>query len=245
MVEPIYQPELTRAERHLVRRGGNMRAHGGISRRHVLRMAVAGGGLVMSGGASAVLAQAFTRTPLQTLGPFYPVLKPLDQDADLTTIAGKPGRAEGQVIHVIGRVLNLQGHPVHGARVEIWQANTHGRYHHPSDINPAPLDPHFEGFAVQTTDADGRYRFKTIMPGAYPATPHWMRPPHIHFDVTGKSDRVITKMYFPGEPLNDKDLVLQEVRANKEGLIATVLPLTPEVEPGALLVGWDIILDKG
>ena len=71
-----------------------MRAHHGISRRHVLRMAVAVGGLAISGGVSGVLAQAFKRTPLQTLGPFYPVLKPLDQDADLTTIAGKPGRAE-------------------------------------------------------------------------------------------------------------------------------------------------------
>jgi protocatechuate 3,4-dioxygenase, beta subunit len=222
-----------------------MSAHHGISRRHVLSMAVAVGGLALSGGAGGVLAQAFKRTPLQTLGPFYPVLKPLDQDADLTTIVGKPGRAEGQVIHVVGRVLNLQGQPVQGARVEIWQANTHGRYNHPSDTNPAPLDPHFEGFAVQTTDAEGRYRFKTIKPGAYPATPNWMRPPHIHFDVTGQSNRVITQMYFPGEPLNDTDLLLQEVRANKEGLMATVLPPTPEVEPDVLLVVWDIILDKG
>ena len=126
-----------------------MSAHHGISRRHVLSMAVAVGGLAMSGGVSGVLAQAFKRTPLQTLGPFYPVLKPLDQDADLTTIAGKSGRAEGQVIHVMGRVLNLQGQPVQGARVEIWQTNTHGRYIHPSDTNPAPLDPHFEGFAVK------------------------------------------------------------------------------------------------
>lgn len=217
----------------------------GISRRHVLSMAVAVGGLAMSGGVSGVLAQAFKRTPLQTLGPFYPVLQPLDQDADLTTIAGKPGRAEGQVIHVMGRVLNLQGQPVQGARVEIWQTNTHGRYNHPSDTNPAPLDPHFEGFAVQTTDVEGRYRFKTIKPAAYPANPNWMRPPHIHFDVTGKSNRVITQMYFPGEPLNDKDLLLQEVRANKEGLMATVLPPTPEVEPDSLIVVWDIVLDKG
>ena len=72
-----------------------------------------------------------------------------------------------------------------------------------------------------------------------------MRPPHIHFDVTGKSNRVITQMYFPSEPLNDKDLLLQEVRANKEGLIGTVLPPTPEVEPDSLLVVWDIVLDKG
>jgi protocatechuate 3,4-dioxygenase, beta subunit len=208
-------------------------------------MAVAIGGLTVSGGVGAVFAQALRRTPGEILGPFYPVLKPLDQDADLTTIAGKPGRAAGQVIHVMGRVINLQGQPVPGARVELWQANTHGRYSHPSDTNPAPLDPSFEGFAVQTTDAEGRYRFKTIKPGAYPVNPNWMRPPHLHFDVTGKTNRVITQMYFPEEPLNDKDLLLQNIRANKEGLIAKVLSPTPEIEPDSLMVLWDIVLDKG
>lgn len=222
-----------------------MGAHNGISRRYVLGMAGAVGGLAMVGGVGAVLAQELKRTPGEILGPFYPILRPLDQDADLVAIAGKPGRAEGQVIHVTGRVLNLQGQPVQGARVEIWQANTHGRYDHPSDTNPAPLDANFQGFALQTTDADGRYRFKTIKPGAYPVTADWMRPPHIHFDVTGKSNRVITQMYFPGEPLNDKDILLQRIRMNKEGLIAKVLPPTPEVEPDSLIVVWDIILDKG
>ncbi len=222
-----------------------MRAHQGVSRRHVLGMAVAVGGLAMSGGFSAAWAQALKRTPGEILGPFYPVLKRVDQGADLTTIAGKPGRAAGQVIHVMGRVVNVQGQPVQGARVELWQANTHGRYTHPSDTNPAPLDPNFEGFAVQNTDAEGRYRFKSIKPGAYPATPNWMRPPHLHFDVTGKINRVVTQMYFPGEPLNDKDLLLQNIRSNKEGLIAKVLPPTSEVEPDSLIVVWDIVVDKG
>jgi len=208
-------------------------------------MAVAVGGLAMSGGFSAAWAQALKRTPGEILGPFYPVLKRVDQGADLTTIAGKPGRAAGQVIHVMGRVVNVQGQPVQGARVELWQANTHGRYTHPSDTNPAPLDPNFEGFAVQNTDAEGRYRFKSIKPGAYPATPNWMRPPHLHFDVTGKINRVVTQMYFPGEPLNDKDLLLQNIRSNKEGLIAKVLPPTSEVEPDSLIVVWDIVVDKG
>jgi protocatechuate 3,4-dioxygenase beta subunit len=223
-----------------------MSAHHGMSRRHVLRMAVAGGSLAISGGVRDVLAQALKRTPRQDLGPFYPVLKPLDQDTDLTTIAGKVGRAEGQIIHVMGRVLNLQGQPVQGARVEIWQANTHGRYNHPSDTNPAPLDPHFEGFAVLTTDAEGRYRIKTIKPGAYPtADPDRMRPPHIHFEITGQTNRVVTQMYFAGEPWNDKDPILQSAGANKEGLIVTLRPPTQEFEPGSLVAVWDIVLDKG
>ena len=222
-----------------------MSAHTGMSRRHLLGMVVAVGGLAMSGGVSAVSAQALRRTPDQILGPFYPVLKPLDQDADLTTIAGKPGRAEGQVIHVMGRVVNVAGHPVHGARVEIWQANTHGRYTHPSDTNPAPLDPHFEGFAVLTTDAEGRYRMKTIKPGAYPAGPDRMRSPHMHFEVTGTSNRLVTQMYFAGEPLNDTDPFLQGAGANKERLIVSLEPPTQGLEPDARVAVWDIVLEQG
>jgi len=208
-------------------------------------MAVAAGSWAISGGVSVVFAQALRRTPDQILGPFYPVVKPLHQGADLTTIPGKPGRAAGQVIHVMGRVVNAQGQPVQGARVEIWQANTHGRYTHPSDTNPAPLDPNFEGFAVLTTDAQGRYRIKTVKPAGYPAGPDRMRPPHIHFDVTGKSNRLVTQMYFAGEPLNDKDPFLQGAGANKERLIVRLGPPTQGFEPDSLVAVWDIVLDKG
>lgn len=87
--------------------------------------------------------------------------------------------------------------------MELWQANAHGRYNHPSDPNPAPLDPNFEGFAVQYTDAEGRYRFRTIKPGAYPTgIENWWRPAHIHFDVTGRTDKLVTRMYFDGDPLS-------------------------------------------
>jgi len=222
-----------------------MSAHKGISRRQVLGLAVAGGSVVLCGSVRTVCAQAFRRTPDQIMGPFYPVVKPLDQDADLTTIAGKPGRAEGQVLHVMGRVLTVAGHPVPGARLEIWQANTHGRYTHPSDTNPAPLDPHFEGFAVLTTDAEGRYRMKTIKPGAYPAGPDRMRPPHIHVEVTGTSNRLVTQLYFAGEPLNDTDPFLQGVGPNKERLIVSLGPPTPELEPDAHVAVWDIVLEQG
>jgi protocatechuate 3,4-dioxygenase beta subunit len=211
----------------------------------MLAWTLGAGGLAASGRFGAAFAQALKRTPGEILGPFYPVLKRVDQGADLTVIAGKPGRAAGDPIYVMGRVLNVAGEPVRGARVELWQANTHGRYTHPSDTNPAPLDPNFEGFAVQMTDGEGRYRFKTIKPGAYPAAGNWIRPPHLHFEVTGKVNRLITQMYFPGEPLNDKDILLQSVRANREGAIAKVLPPTADVEPESRLVVWDIVLDKG
>src|SRR5881296_425549 len=190
-----------------------MKNHHGVSRRHVLGMALVAGGFTLSGALSSVFAQALKRTPGEILGPFYPVLRSVEKAADLTTIPGKPGRAAGQVIHVMGRVVNVEGQPVKGARIELWQANTHGRYTHPSDKNPAPLDPNFEGFAVQSTDAEGRYRFKTIKPGAYPTNvASWVRPPHLHFEVTGKVNRLVTQMYFPGEALNDKDLLLQGLR---------------------------------
>lgn len=221
-----------------------MKAHA-LSRRQVLGIALGAGGLAVSGRFGAAFAQALQRTPGEILGPFYPVIKRVEQGADLTVIPGKPGRAAGQVIYVMGRVLNVEGRPVRDARVELWQANTHGRYTHPSDTNPAPLDPNFEGFAVQTTDAEGRYRFKTIKPGAYPANPNWMRPPHLHFEVVGKINRLVTQMYFPGDPLNDKDLLLQNLRMNREGAIAKVLPPTADVEPDSRLVVWDIVLDKG
>ena len=99
-------------------------------------MAIALGGLAITHPVGSVLAQEVKRqpTPEQVMGPFYPVLKPLDEDADLTTIRGKRGHAQGKVIHLMGRVLNSRGEPVRGAKLEIWQANTQGRYAHPADI---------------------------------------------------------------------------------------------------------------
>src|SRR5713101_9142603 len=142
-----------------VQEAHQMSDHHGVSRRHVLGMAIAAAGLTLSGAVSSVFAQALKRTPGEILGPFYPVLRSVEKTADLTALPGKPGRAVGQVIYVMGRVVNVQGQPLKGAKVELWQANAHGRYAHPSDTNPAPLDPNFEGFAIQETDAEGRYRF--------------------------------------------------------------------------------------
>ena len=216
-----------------------------LSRRRLLATSLGLGGAFLSRPLGPALAQSSGLTPTseQAMGPFYPVLKPADQDADLTVIQGKPGKAKGQALRLAGRVLNLKGQPVAGARVEIWQANTFGRYTHPGDANPAPLDPHFEGYGVAITDAEGRYRFKTVKPGPYPAAEGWIRPPHIHFQVTARTNRLVTQMYFPGEPLNEKDRLLKTA-ADKGSLLVKLTPAAPEAEPGALIAAWDIVLPR-
>src|SRR5438128_11599901 len=205
-----------------------------LSRREILKMSAMIGVASMVSARFASAQAALQRTPDQILGPFYPV-KPLSQHADLTRVPGRPGRAEGQVLNVMGRVLNLKGEPVRNAKAEVWQANAHGRYTHPSDPNPAPLDPNFEGSAILSTDTDGRYRFKTIKPAAYPAGPNTMRPAHIHFQVSGRQDRLVTQMYFEGDPYNNTDRFLQSAERT-ELLVTKLLPLAPEMEPGSQLV---------
>lgn len=214
-----------------------------VSRRALIQTGSLGA-LGWAAGVSAAAPQpAVRRTPSQVLGPFYPVVKPLDQDADLTRIAGRTTRATGQMVELSGRVINRHGRPVPGARIEMWQANSHGRYTHPSDRNPAPLDPNFEGFASISTDAEGRYRVTTIKPGAYPEDSGAMRAPHIHFDVLGRTNRLVTQLFFAGEALNDADRFLATAAANRERLIVTFRP-----SPGSQNVlegSWDIVLDEG
>lgn len=214
------------------------------SRREVLGMAVGLGGLVLS---ESVFGQDASRlfTPPLTMGPFYPQLKPLDQDADLTLIKGQSKRAEGQIIHVVGRVTNLKGESVKDAKIEIWQADSHGRYSHKSDPNPAQLDDGFQGYAVLQTDHEGRYRFKTVKPGAYPGLIAGTRTPHIHFEVLGKNDRMVTQMFFPDEPLNQHDTILQGVApARRAATIAKLMP-SKDVPASELMFGWNIVLISG
>lgn len=212
----------------------------------MLEAAAVAGGLALAGHVGAAVAAPLRRTPAQILGPFYPLVKPLDQDADLTAIRGRPGRASGQIVHVAGRVFDARGRPLEGARIEVWQANALGRYTHPSDRHDAPLDPNFEGYAVLRTDAEGRYRFKTIKPGAYPDDGSGaMRAPHIHFDVSGRINRLVTQMYFAGEPLNDSDRFLRTAGARRGQLIVDAVPLARDADGPALLATWDIVLEDG
>lgn len=183
------------------------------------------------------------RTSDQILGPFYPLGEP-SKGGDLTQVAGRKGRAQGQLLYVSGRVLDRQGNPVRSGKVQIWQANCHGKYLHPNDDNPAPIDPCFEGFAVVTTDDEGRYLFKTIKPAAYPAAPGRMRPSHIHFEVFGKRERLITQLYFQGDAHQETDTWLQSSH-RKETIVMPILDPVPGMESEAKRVAFDIVLMHG
>jgi protocatechuate 3,4-dioxygenase beta subunit len=184
------------------------------------------------------------RTPDQVLGPFYPCKIDPAQGGDLTRPEGREGVAQGQIINLMGHVFGGQGAPVRGAKLVVWQANAFGRYSHPNDTNPAPLDPNFVGFAILHTDDHGCYRLKTIKPGSYPAGPAIIRPPHIHFEVFGTSERLITQMYFPGEPHNVTDPFLHSA-VRPDALIARLEPPTPDMEPESKLALFDIVLLRG
>jgi protocatechuate 3,4-dioxygenase beta subunit len=153
----------------------------------------------------------------------------------------------GQRINVSGRVLDDAGRPIRDALVEIWQANAAGRYRHKVDRTPAPLDPNFVGAGRCVTDAEGRYRFVTVRPGAYPwgNHPNAWRPAHIHFSVLGRAftQRLVTQMYFPGDPLFDADPIFNSVRdpAARELLISRFDWETTE-ESWALGYRFDIVL---
>ena len=178
-------------------------------------------------------------------GPVYPYGRMEASDSDLTRQhAGEP---LGERIIVQGRVLDEDGRPIPQTLVEVWQANAAGRYAHRVDDHPAPLDPNFSGAGRTVTDEEGRYRFVTIRPGAYPWRNHpnaW-RPAHIHFSLfgTGFLSRLITQMYFPGDPLMPIDPVLNSIpdERARQRLVSTFDINVTEPE-WALGFTFDIVL---
>jgi protocatechuate 3,4-dioxygenase, beta subunit len=184
-------------------------------------------------------ATALPLTPRQTAGPFYPLAFPADSDNDLVQIAGHPGMAMGTITHITGRILDPVGRGISGARVEIWQCDSDGRYHYVHDEQAdRPLDENFQGYGQTITDAAGGYRFRTIRPVPYPG-----RTPHIHFAVSGAGlPRFTTQMYVAGEPLNERDSILMAVRdpAARARLTVPLRP-APEIETGALAGTFDIV----
>jgi len=202
----------------------------------------------LAGAASTLLLPATTvgaarpiATPSQTEGPFYPTgaARPSDRDADLLILSGRPGQAAGDTIYVKGRVSTLDGAAISGAEVQIWQANAKGVYNHPSDGN----DPTFQGFGAVATDAEGRYRFRTLRPAGY-GSMFFRRPPHIHFKVLIRGRPVLTtQMYFADEAGNSRDGILNSVdnAAARAALIVPFRP-SPAIEPGSQSGSFDIVI---
>lgn len=155
------------------------------TRREILKKTVLGAsfGAIAIPSARSWAEACLGITPAQTEGPFYPISQQLDSDNDLTYVKDKTQKAEGEVVYLTGVVTDGDCKPVPNALVEIWQACKSGKYSHPGDPNPAPLDPNFQYYGRSLTNAAGEYFFKTIRPGAYPADKNWMRPSHIHMKV--------------------------------------------------------------
>jgi len=179
-------------------------------------------------------------TPRQSEGPFYPVEWSGDADADLVLVKGEAAQALGQITHIHGRILNTSAQPVVGASVEIWQCDANGVYRHPSEGGAIRRrDPGFQGRGRATSDASGRYAFRTIRPVAYPG-----RAPHIHFKVVLPDRRaLVTQMYVFGEAQNERDGVLNSIRDRRLRDVLMV-PLAPAdaLEPDALAGVFDIVL---
>ena len=209
----------------------------------------------------AYLHPAYKSTPLRApsrpLLPMHHTLSELAQpvyghedigelDHDLTRNAVRNGAPQGERIVVTGRVLDEGGRPLRHTLVELWQCNAAGRYEHAVDTHDAPLDPNFLGAGRTLTDGDGRYRFLTIKPGAYPwgNHPNAWRPNHIHFSLFGEhfASRLVTQMYFPGDPLLAFDPIYQSTPVGVRERLVSRFALEA-TEPGyALGYEFDIVL---
>jgi len=190
-------------------------------------------------GTAAISTPAITvaaiPTPRQAAGPFFPDVLPPESDADLTQI-GSGAAAQGEVIEVAGRVLGLDGRPISGAAVQLWQANTFGRYANTRDRSSAPLDPNFQGYGVAMSDAEGFYRFRTIRPGLYTG-----RTRHLHFAAQGPGFEVFTtQMYFEGEPDNGADFLYRSL-GDRAGALTTRFAL--DAERGVPVGTFDFVVD--
>jgi protocatechuate 3,4-dioxygenase beta subunit len=192
---------------------------GKLTRRTILGIGAAAASTIVL--PRATQANNRTATPWQTEGPYFPIHEQSDKDADLTAIVGHDTAALGDVIEVQGHILDTDGNPITGALIDIWQANSAGRYDHEADPSTTALDANFQGWARLITGEDGSYSLRTIRPGAYPAEEGWVRPPHIHYKVARRGFKEITtQLYFKGDPLNEIDrLILAVPQAERASLM--------------------------
>ncbi|HZB38712.1 MAG TPA: protocatechuate 3,4-dioxygenase [Beijerinckiaceae bacterium] len=210
-----------------------------MGRRRLVVSGLAAAGALMLPPRLAAQQAGLVATPPTTAGPFYPVKFPPDVDNDLVVLRGNAARAEGAVTHVAGRVLGLDGKPIAGATVEIWQCDARGRYIHPGDVGGRPRDKAFQGYGRTVSGADGGYRFRTIKPVPYPG-----RTPHIHFAVQAPGRReLVTQMYVAGEPGNNRDGLYRSIRDPRQRAAVTVrLEPANGIEEGALAGSFDLVL---
>jgi protocatechuate 3,4-dioxygenase, beta subunit len=184
------------------------------------------------------------QTISELTGPVFPYAGFGPPDADLTRQHG--GEPIGERIILHGRVVDEDGRPVPQTLVEIWQANAAGRYAHGVDNHDAALDPNFSGTGRAITDAEGRYRFITIMPGRYPFKNHYnaWRPAHVHFSLLGPNflTRLVTQMYFPGDPLQAFDPIYLGVPEGARDRVTAVFDLDETKPDWALAFRFDIVL---
>ena len=191
-------------------------------------------------------SQPFVEAPVtlsEITGPLFTREGVPPEEADLTG----GGKALGQLMVLAGRVLDEDARPLPGVLVEAWQANASGKYRHPVDGRDAPLDPHFVGAGRTVTDAEGRYRFTTIKPGAYPVpnSGNCWRPPHIHLSIYGYAflSRMVTQVYFPGDPLNEIDSIFMSVPdADARSRLVAAADVAVGLHEHALGYGFDIVL---
>ena len=186
--------------------------------------------------------------PMETTGPVFPSSFVKDSETDLTTWGKSAPLGEKMIL--IGRVTDENGSPIRNSLLELWQCNSSGRYAHPVDQHDAPLDPNFLGQGKVLTGNSGEYRFVTIKPGAYPWKNHpWAwRPAHIHLSLFGRaySQRLVTQLFFPGDPLLAIDPVFNSVpdEAARQRMVCT-LDLEHGIEEVALGYRFDIVLRGG
>ncbi|MDI9866990.1 protocatechuate 3,4-dioxygenase subunit beta [Flectobacillus sp. DC10W] len=182
----------------------------------------------------------------ESTGPVYGQDSVGQFDNDLTKNGIRNGEPLGERIVVSGRILDIDGRPIKNTLVEIWQANAAGRYIHKVDQHNAPLDPNFFGGGRCVTDENGRYTFMTIKPGAYPwgNHPNAWRPNHIHFSLFGSNitNRLVTQMYFPGDPLLQYDPIYQGVPEKARHLLVSQFDLSLTQPDFALGYNFDIVL---
>ncbi len=183
-------------------------------------------------------AEALTKTPQQTEGPFYPDKLPLDTDNDLVLINDSLTPAIGEITHFSGIISDTSGNPVRGAVVEIWQADSDGNYIHSKSRGGGNRDKHFQGYGRFLTGSTGEYYFRTLKP-----TPYTFRTPHIHVAVNIKGKRVLTtQAYVKGHELNAKDRLLNKTPADVRDLLICKFKPVPGSETGELAAKFDMII---